>query len=40
MTDDHEFYHDIGGALTIKENNAIQWKKIYTKNHAVVDKTL
>tara|TARA_R100001369_G_scaffold91640_1_gene133540 strand:- start:37 stop:156 length:120 start_codon:yes stop_codon:yes gene_type:complete len=31
MTDDDEFYHDIGRALMIKENNAIQRKKFTLK---------
>jgi ketosteroid isomerase-like protein len=39
MTDDHEFYHDYGGALLTKEKNAIQWNKFYSTDHGVVGET-
>jgi hypothetical protein len=39
MTDDHEFYHDEGGALFSKEKNAIQWRK-FNKDLGVVGETV
>jgi ketosteroid isomerase-like protein len=40
MTDDHEFYHDQGGAIFSKEKNAIQWRKFYSKDLGVVGETV
>lgn len=40
MTDDHEFYHDVGGALLTKEKGAIQWNKFYSTDHGVVGETV
>lgn len=40
MTDDHEFYHDLGGALLTKEKCVAQWNKFYSTDHGVVGETV
>ena len=40
MTDDHEFYHDEGGAFFSKEKIALQIRKFYNKDLGVVGETV
>lgn len=40
MTDDHEFYHDQGGAMFSKEKIAIQIRKVYDKDLGIVGETV
>lgn len=40
MTDDHEFYHDQGGAMFSKEKIAIQIRKFYNKDLGIVGETV
>jgi hypothetical protein len=40
MTDDHEFYHDMGGALISKEKNAIQWKEFLSQDLGILGETV
>jgi ketosteroid isomerase-like protein len=40
MTDDHEFYHDLGGALLTKEKCATQWNKFFSTDYGVVGETV
>jgi hypothetical protein len=40
MTDDHEFYHDEGGAMFSKEKNAIQIREFCSKDLGIVGETV
>ncbi len=40
MTDDHEFYHDLEGALYTKEKNTQEWIKFYEMDLGVVGETV
>ncbi len=40
MTDDHEFYHDEGGAMFSKEKIATEMRKYYKKELGVVGETV